>query len=408
LIEERLEEFAEAESKDQGKPFWLARQLDIPRAIDNFRFFAGQILYDHEATYAGGDGKSLNYVERRPLGVAGLISPWNLPLYLLTWKIAPALAFGNTAVCKPSELTPLTASMLGQIFSAAGLPPGVCNIVLGTGPKVGAPLTMHPDVPLISFTGGTTTGQTIATATAPMFKKLSLELGGKNANIIFGDADLDRCVATTLRSSFLNQGEICLCGSRIFVEETIYESFLDKFITAAKVLKVGDPKQSEHFLGAIVSREHQEKISSYCHLARRLKGKIQLGGIAPEVPPPHDRGYFWSPTIITDLDDQCPVMQEEIFGPVVTVSPFRTETELIERVNGVRYGLSATLWTSELSRAHHVASMLDVGQVWINTWMMRDLRVPFGGVKDSGLGREGGVYSRDFYTEAKNICLSLA
>lgn len=403
-IEARLDEFARAESRDQGKPLWLARSVDIPRSIANFRFFAGAILHRQSEAFDM-DGKAMNYVHRRPIGVVGLISPWNLPLYLLTWKIAPALAAGNTAVCKPSELTPMTAFLLGDVFTAAGLPPGVCNMVFGTGPEAGAALTSHPKVPLISFTGGTKTAELITTNTAPYFKKLSLELGGKNPNIIFADADLNKAIPTSVRSSFTNQGEICLCGSRIFVEAAIYEEFLDRFVQQTESLVVGDPESPQSNLGALVSADHRKKVMGYVELARELGGLVRCGGKLPILAHPFENGYYMEPTVITDLEPSCAVMQEEIFGPVVTVTPFDSEPQVLQWANGVRYGLAATVWSRNLSRAHRVAQSLDAGVVWVNCWLKRDLRTPFGGVKASGVGREGGTYSLDFFTECKNICL---
>ncbi len=404
LIEARLAEFAQAESEDQGKPVKLASELDIPRSVANFRFFAGEILHHTEqATHS--DGVILNYTSRKPLGVAGLISPWNLPLYLLTWKIAPAIASGNTCVCKPSELTSFTAFLLGEVLNEAGVPPGVVNIVFGTGPRAGAPLTAHPDVPLISFTGGTETGKTIAQTAAPLFKRLSLELGGKNPNLIFADADLDQAVATTLRSSFLNQGEICLCGSRILVEEKIREAFTEKFVKAAALLKVGDPSHPDTFMGPVVSAAHFQKVTSYLEHARASGARFLLGGEKPKLTARLASGYFIAPTILTDVPSASRIFQEEIFGPVVTINSFTTDAEAIALANGVKYGLSASVWTQNLARAHQVSEALDCGTVWVNTWMFRDLRVPFGGSKASGMGREGGRHSLEFFTEAKNICV---
>jgi aminomuconate-semialdehyde/2-hydroxymuconate-6-semialdehyde dehydrogenase len=403
-IEKRKNEFAEAESRDQGKPLSLSLIVDIPRAIYNFRFFAGAILH-HEEKSTNLNNIALNYSTRKPLGVAGLISPWNLPLYLLTWKIAPALATGNTAVCKPSEFTSFTASMLGDVFKSVGLPKGVCNIVLGTGPKAGESLVSHPDVPLISFTGGTETGKKIIISSAPYFKKLSLELGGKNPNIIFDDADFDECIPVTVRSSFQNQGEICLCGSRIFVHKNIYEKFLERFVNETQKLIVGNPFSEKTNLGPLISKNHLEKVKYYINLAREEGGSIVNGGNTPELDSELKNGYFLEPTIITGLNNDCRTMQEEIFGPVVTIASFSSEEEVISYANSTKYGLSASIWTNDLKRAHRVAESINTGTVWINTWMLRDLRVPFGGNKFSGLGREGGEYSIDFYTELKNICI---
>jgi len=401
LIEQNLEALACLESRDNGKPIGLARRLDIPRAVANFRFFATAILH-HASEAHVTDAAALNYTLRQPLGVAGLISPWNLPLYLLSWKIAPAIASGNTCVAKPSELTPLTANRLAELTLEAGLPAGVINIVHGYGPKAGAAICEHPDVPLISFTGGTVTGAKIAATAAPMFKKLSLELGGKNPNVIFADADLDEAMATTLRSSFWNQGEICLCGSRIFVERSICQDFVDRFAAAAPQLKIGDPSHEETQVGALISEAHLQKVLGYIELAKQEGGTIVAGGKRVD-----RAGWFVEPTVITGLGCDRRVMQEEIFGPVVTITPFDGEEEAIAFANSTRYGLSATIWTSDLKRAHRVAAALDAGTIWVNCWLLRDLRVPFGGMKDSGVGREGGFESLRFFTEAKNVCVKL-
>lgn len=406
LIDQNLEKLAAAESKDQGKPVALARKMDIPRVAWNFRYFASLILQKHEMA-TDMDGEAINYVLRQPMGVAGLISPWNLPLYLLSWKIAPAIAAGNTVVCKPSELTPMTASMLGDILNEADLPPGVVNIVLGRGEPAGSTLCSHPGVPLISFTGGTATGEKIIQSTASNFKKLSLELGGKNANIILKDADLKKAVATTIRSSFLNQGEICLCGSKILVQQEIHEEFLHEFVKQTEALKIGDPSQEDTFMGPLVSKGHLDKVTSSIALARKEKGQILSGGEAPELEAPFNKGYFLKPTIINELTHCSEIHQTEIFGPVVTVNPFKYAHEAVKWANTSPYGLSASLWTKDVSKAHKLAAQLDVGTVWVNTWMKRDLRVPFGGVKASGLGREGGDHSLDFFTETKTVCISL-
>lgn len=401
LIERNLDELAALESRDNGKTVALAKRLDIPRAVSNFRFFATAILHDYSESHAT-DARALNYTLRQPIGVAGLISPWNLPLYLLTWKIAPAIASGNTCVAKPSELTPVTAHRMAELANEANIPPGVINLVFGYGAKAGQALVEHPDVPLISFTGGTVTGKRVAATAAPMFKKLSLELGGKNPNVIFADADLDEAVTTTIQSSFANQGEICLCGSRIFVERSIHDAFVERFTDAVKKLRIGDPSDSSTDVGALVSEAHMQKVLGYIELAREEGGTIVTGGRRVG-----DRGFFVEPTIVTGLECQCRVLQEEIFGPVVTVTPFDGEQQAIEFANSTRYGLSASLWTRDLQRAHRVAAALDAGTVWINCWLLRDLRVPFGGMKDSGVGREGGFESLRFFTEAKNVCVKL-
>lgn len=406
LIDRDLEKFARAESIDTGKPLALARSLDIPRASSNFRFFATAILHTENEAHVM-DGVAFNYTLRQPRGVVGLISPWNLPLYLLSWKIAPAIAVGNTAVAKPSELTPMTAYLLGEVCREAGLPNGVLNIVQGTGPNVGAPLTAHPKVGTISFTGGTVTGRKVAEAGAPLFKKVSLELGGKNPNIIFADADLDAAIAGSLRSSFANQGQVCLCGSRIFVERPAYENFVRRFVEKTSQLKLGDPLEEGSEQGAIVSRTQLEKVKYYVDLAREEGGKIAAGGQSPE--PPNDRcrdGYFFPPTVITDLPVGCRVNREEIFGPVVTITPFDREEEVLAYANDTEYGLASTVWTQNLNRAHRVAEQIHTGTVWVNCWLVRDLRVPFGGMKQSGVGREGGNEALHFFTEPKNICIA--
>jgi aminomuconate-semialdehyde/2-hydroxymuconate-6-semialdehyde dehydrogenase len=406
-IERELDQLARIESQDNGKPVALARATDIPRAIANFRFFATAILHGSSELHPA-DGGGLNYTLRRPLGVVACISPWNLPLYLLTWKIAPALATGNTVVAKPSEITPMTAFHFARIAKAAGLPAGVLNIVHGIGPKVGPPLTGHPDVKAVSFTGGTATGASIASLVAPKFKKLSLELGGKNPNVVFADADMDEAIKTSVRSSFQNQGQICLCGSRMLVEQSAYPAFLERFVAAAGTLRQGDPLDPETEQGAVVSKAHFDKIMSYIKLAQDEGGKVLCGGGPPE--PISERcknGYFIRPTVIIGLPMSCRTNQEEIFGPVVTIAPFSGEDEAIAAANASPYGLSASVWTQNLARAHRVADRIEAGTVWINCWMVRDLRVPFGGVKGSGVGREGGEHSLHFFTEPKNVCVKV-
>ncbi len=400
-IRERQQEFAEAESVDNGKPLWLTNEVDIPRASENFRFFATAILHQSSEMHDT-DGRYINYTLRQPIGVAGCISPWNLPLYLFTWKIAPALAAGNTVVAKPSEITPMTAFLLSQVLDEVEFPKGVLNIVHGLGGKVGARLTAHPDVPVISFTGGTETGKTIARTAAPMFKKLSLELGGKNPNIVFDDCDMEAALRTSLLSSFANQGQICLCGSRMYVQKGIYEEFREHLVAIVRKMKVGDPKDPGSKLGAVVSEAHFQKILGYIELAKEEGGTVLCGGKEAET---DLGGWFIEPTIIEGLDEKCRTNREEIFGPVVTIQPFETEEEVLRLANGTPYGLAATVWTSDLSRAHRVAAKLHVGIVWLNCWLIRDLRTPFGGVKQSGVGREGGWEALRFFTEPKNVCL---
>ncbi len=406
-IEERSEELARAESIDNGKPLSLARKVDIPRGSANFRYFAQAITQFHSETYDMGE-LGFNYTLRRPLGVAGCISPWNLPLYLFTWKIAPALASGNTVVAKPSEVTPMTAYLLSEICIEIGFPKGVLNIVHGLGTKVGAAIVAHPDVPAISFTGGTATGKAISKVAAPMFKKLSLELGGKNPNLVFADCEYEAALETSLRSSFANQGQICLCGSRIYVQRPIYDRFVADFVARTKAKVIGDPLDEGTDIGAIVSKDQFEKDLGYIALAREEGGTIAAGGrIAPA---PNERcagGWFLEPTVITGLGPACRTNQEEIFGPVVTIYPFDTEEEGIAFANSTQYGLSSTIHTTNLKRAHRVAAALEAGIVWVNSWLVRDLRTPFGGVKASGVGREGGMEALRFFTEPKNIFISL-
>jgi len=406
LIDQNAEELAQAESGDVGKTLDLARKLDIPRAALNFRFFASAILHKTEMA-SDMDGDAINYVLRQPVGVTGLIAPWNLPLYLLTWKIAPALACGNTAVCKPSEFTSKTAYVLGRLFNEAGLPKGVCNIVMGKGDPAGSFLVKHPGVPLISFTGGTATGEKIQTMAAPFTKKLSLELGGKNATIVLKDVDIKKVVPQVARASFLNQAEICLCGSKILVQEDIYEAFVEELARHVDSLKVGDPLAADTFMGPIVSKAQYDKVLSMLELAKKDEGKIIAGGTRPELPAELKDGYYLRPTLVKDLTNCSEIHQTEIFGPVVTVNSFKYPHEAVKWANNSPYGLSASLWTKNLSLAHKMAADLRVGTVWVNTWLKRDLRMPFGGVKASGIGREGGEHSLDFFTDTKTVCIQL-
>eukprot|EP00049_Salpingoeca_infusionum_P001294 m.47117 g.47117 ORF g.47117 m.47117 type:complete len:514 (-) comp10959_c1_seq2:1367-2908(-) len=409
-IEANLDIFALAESRDQGKPLWLAKKVDIPRAVYNFRFFAGAILYHTERSTTLDEQGSVNFTIRTPLGVAGLITPWNLPLYLLTWKVAPALATGNTIVAKPSEMTSLTAYLLARVMAKLEVPAGVCNFVFGTGPNVGAPLVEHPRVPLISFTGGTVTGKRISQLAAPQHKKLSLELGGKNPAIIFGDVDVDHVVSETIRSSFTNQGEICLCTSRIYVHSSIFDEFLEKLVAAARAMTVGDPLQDGTRVGALVSKEHLAKVQSYVDIAREEGGTVRCGyGVDDlDVPASNTNGYFMRPTVISQLEDTSRCVMEEIFGPVIVVLPFTETDDVVARANSTDYGLSAVIWSKDGSRAHHVAERIHAGTVWINCWMVRDLRMPFGGVKGSGTGRESAVESIEYFTEVKTVCTKYA
>lgn len=406
LIQKNLDKLALAESIDNGKPVKLAKIVDIPRAAANFHFYGTGILHYASEAHAM-ETSAINYTLRQPVGVAGCISPWNLPLYLFSWKIAPALAAGCTVVAKPSEVTPMTAFLLSEICIEAGLPPGVLNIVHGLGAKVGNAIVSHKDIPLISFTGGTVTGKHIASVAAPMFKKLSLELGGKNPNIIFADCDYEKMLSTTIQSSFSNQGEICLCGSRIFVERALYERFKKDFVERTKQLVVGDPADEKTKMGAIVSKAHQEKILNYIELAKQEGGTILCGGKKLNLSGEFAQGYFIEPTVIEGLPYNCRTNQEEIFGPVVTITPFDTEEEALMMANSTMYGLASVLWTGDLSRAHRIAEKIHAGIVWINCWLLRDLRTPFGGVKASGVGREGGFEALDFFTEPKNVCIKI-
>ncbi len=404
LIDEHLDDLARAESIDAGKPISVSSRIDIPRARDNFRFFATAILHFSSESHHM-EGQATNFTLRQPIGVVGCISPWNLPLYLFSWKIAPALATGNCVVAKPSEVTPMTAYLLAKICQEAGLPPGVLNIVHGLGPKAGQAIVEHPRIKAISFTGGTNTGRHLARTAAPMFKKLSLELGGKNPNIIFADCDFEEMMKTTIRSSFANSGQICLCGSRIYVERPIYEKFREEFVRRTKALQVGDPFGEGTKMGAVVSQPHLEKIMACLDLAREEGGTILCGGERLSLDGELAGGYFLQPTVIEGLAPNCRTNQEEIFGPVVTITPFDTEEEVIGYANGTTYGLSSTVWTTNLPRAHRVAEQLQAGIVWINCWLLRDLRTPFGGVKNSGVGREGGLEALRFFTEPKNVCI---
>ena len=404
LILANLQSLSEAESKDNGKPVSLAKEVDIPRAASNFKYFANAITQFSSEAHESIGHNAVNFTLREPLGVVGCISPWNLPLYLFTWKIAPAIAAGNCVIAKPSEVTPATTFLLAEICNKAGLPKGVLNIIHGLGSTTGQAIVAHQKIKAISFTGGTKTGSHIARVAAPMFKKLSLELGGKNPNVIFADCDYDKMLATTVRSSFANQGQICLCGSRIFVEHKIYEKFKTDFIQKVSELKVGHPSKEETQIGALVSQQHLEKVKSYIDIAEKEGGKILYGGNKVEVAN-FENGYYLQPTIIEVNSNQCKLNQEEIFGPVVTIMPFKTDKQAIELANDTKYGLSATLWTNNLNRTMQFSKQLKTGIVWVNTWMLRDLRTPFGGQKESGVGREGGFEALRFFTEQKNVCI---
>ncbi|MBK9380230.1 MAG: aldehyde dehydrogenase [Chitinophagaceae bacterium] len=406
LIDAHLEELALAETNDNGKPLWLSRQVDIPRASANFRFFATGIMHFSAESHNMED-KAVNYTLRQPIGIVGCISPWNLPLYLFTWKIAPALAAGNCVIAKPSEVTPVTAFLLAKICIEAGLPGGVLNIIHGTGPGAGEAIVSHPEVKAISFTGSTRAGERIAAIAAPKFKKLSLELGGKNPAIIFADCEWEKMMTETIRSSFSNQGEICLCGSRILIEASVYDKFKTEFVERTKQLKVGDPLENESRQGAIVSKMHFEKILRCIDTAKQEGGKILCGGNPVNLTGRCENGFFIAPTVMEGLGPNCQTNQEEIFGPVVTLQSFKTEEEALQLANATSYGLAATIWTQDISKANRVAAKVESGIIWINCWLLRDLRTPFGGMKNSGVGREGGWEALRFFTEAKNVCIQL-
>jgi len=403
-IEKNIEPLALAEAKDNGKPISLAKMVDIPRAASNFKFFAHACSQFSSEAHAMSN-TAINYTLRQSIGIVGCISPWNLPLYLFTWKIAPALAAGNCVIAKPSEITPQTAAMLGEICQKVGLPKGVLNILHGTGASVGSAICNHPKVKAISFTGGTATGAAIATQLAPKFKKLSLELGGKNPALIFDDCDLEKTVDEVFRASFANQGQICLCASRLYVQRGIYEKFKKALVEKAEKLIPADPLLSDTKMGAIVSKTHLDKIISYIELAKEEGGTILVGGQKVTGEGRCQQGYFLQPTIIEGLDNNATCNQQEIFGPVITIQPFESDEQALALANESDYGLAATIWTNNLSRAHQLAEQINTAIVWINCWMLRDLRTPFGGMNHSGVGREGGIEAMRFFTEPKNVCV---
>ena len=404
-LEARKEELAHRESRDTGKPLALARQVDAQRSIDNFRFFADFARTQEPEVFEMRD--ATNFVHRNPVGTVGLITPWNLPLYLLSWKVAPALLMGNTVVAKPSELTPLTANLMCEVASEIGLPTGVLNVVHGYGPEVGQAILDHPSIRAISFTGGTATGRHVAASAAPMFKKLSLELGGKNATIILDDADLDVAVNGALRAGFTNGGQVCLCGSRILVHASIAEKFTSKFIQLVDEMICGSPEDESTQIGALISQEHMEKVESYIRLGIEEGGNVLAGGTREMTGQvgPSPEGAFLRPTVIDGLQHTSRTATEEIFGPVVTIHRFESDEEAIEIANSTEYGLAGSIWSNDTDRAHKIAQKIQTGIVWVNTWLHRDLRTPFGGVKNSGLGREGGAWSLGFFSEPLNVCI---
>ncbi len=401
-LEACYEEIAALESRDTGKPISLARAVDAHRSVSNFRFFAG-ILREHEEEVFE-MASATNYVVSKPVGVGALITPWNLPLYLLSWKVAPAIGMGNTVVCKPSELTPMTADLLMRVIDGVGLPAGVVNLVHGDGAGAGAPLVAHSDVDLVSFTGGTATGKKVAASAAPAFKKLSLELGGKNSSIVFADCDIDSTVTGVVRAGFLNQGQVCLCGSRVLVEESAYDEFRDRFVDAVEAMRVGDPSDENTDLGALISEQHLKKVQGYVELAKQEGGTLLTGG-TPCMPSGFEHGNWMAPTVIEGLSPNSRCATEEIFGPIVTLHSFSSEDEAIVIANNTNYGLAGSVWTGDLDKGKRVSEAIETGMVWVNTWLHRDLRVPFGGVKDSGVGREGGKWSLGFFSEAMNVCV---
>ena len=401
-LDSRIEEIAILESMDTGKPITIAKEVDAKRSVLNFEFFAGIISNLQKQEFVMKD--ATNIVVRKPVGVAALITPWNLPLYLLSWKVAPAIGMGNTVVCKPSELTPMTADLLMRVIDEVNLPPGVVNLIHGDGPVAGSELVSHNEIDLVSFTGGTLTGEKVALSAAKSFKKISLELGGKNSSIVFSDCDLEKALEDVVRAGFLNQGQICLCGSRILIEDSIYENFKNRLIERVEQLKIGDPSDESTEIGSLISGDHRKKVLSYVDLAIEEGGEI-ITGLQYENPTGFEGGNWMKPVIIEGLSVNSRCSTEEIFGPIVTIHSFSSEQEVISIANNTDYGLAGSIWSSDIEKAQRVAKSINSGMIWINTWLHRDLRVPFGGVKKSGVGREGGMWSLDFFSEPMNICI---
>jgi aminomuconate-semialdehyde/2-hydroxymuconate-6-semialdehyde dehydrogenase len=410
-INNRFDEFLEAECADTGKPQSLAAHIDIPRGAANFKVFADMIKNVPTEFFemATPDGKTcINYGYRSPVGVVGVICPWNLPLLLMTWKVGPALACGNTVVVKPSEETPRTAALLGEVMNKVGIPKGVYNVVNGFGPgSAGEFLTSHPDVDALTFTGETRTGEVIMKAAANGSRPVSMEMGGKNAAIVFADCDFDAAIEGTLRSAFVNCGQVCLGTERVYVERPIFEKFVAAMKLGAENMKIGVPEDPSTGIGPLISKEHQNKVLSYYKLAKQEGATVVTGGGVPVMPDEYKDGCWIQPTIWTGLPESARVIKEEVFGPCCHIAPFDSEEEVLEKANDNKYGLACAIWTSNVSRAHRVAQKMEVGISWVNSWFLRDLRTPFGGAKESGIGREGGVHSLEFYTELKNVCIKL-
>lgn len=410
-IEARFDCFVAAEVSDTGKPITLASKLDVPRAAANFRVFADLIKTAGIESFQTGtpDGKqALNYATRKPLGVVGIITPWNLPLLLLTWKVAPALACGNTVVVKPSEETPATATLLAEVMQQAGIPHGVYNVVHGFGPSsAGEFLTRHPDVNAVTFTGESLTGAAIMKTVAATVKPVSFELGGKNAAIVFADCDFEDAVKGVADAVFLNTGQVCLCAERVYVERSIFDAFVEALKRKAEGLRIGSPIDPSTEMGPLISRQHREKVLTYYKLAREEGAAVVTGGGVPDFTNSLAQGFYVQPTIYTGLSESARCVKEEIFGPVCHVAPFDAEEEAVAMANDTKYGLAASVWTTNLKRGHRVAQQMNVGITWVNCWFLRDLRTPFGGVGLSGIGREGGVHSLNFYSELNNICIRL-